>query len=35
MMQVAEEAVAENEEDDPSHITPCFMLSGKKVDTLS
>jgi hypothetical protein len=27
MMQKAREAVAENEDDDPSHITACFAAS--------
>jgi uncharacterized protein (DUF2235 family) len=30
MMQAAREAVAENEEDDPSHVTLCFDGTGQK-----
>jgi hypothetical protein len=30
MMQAAREAVAENEEDDPSHITACFDGTWEK-----
>jgi hypothetical protein len=33
MMQAAREAVAENEEDDPSHTTAVLMVPGKNGDT--
>jgi hypothetical protein len=34
MMQAARETAAENEENDPSHITASLMVPGKNVDTL-